>query len=493
MICCKTNYNVNELQDKIHACWVGKNIGGTIGGPYEGKQEFLDVHGFVTPKGEPLPNDDLDLQLVWLVALEEYGPYQMSANVLGEYWLKFVPPEWKEYGVGKANMRMGLYPPFSGEYCNDTWKTSNGAWIRSEIWACLAPGYPEVAIRYAQMDAAADHGMSEGTYAEIYTAALESMAFGGGEIRDIIERALTYIPEDCRIAKAVKLVLDSYDKGIPYREVRDMLVEQSADIGWFQAPANIGFVTIGLIYGEGDFKKSMIYTVNCGDDTDCTGATVGAFLGILYGMEGVPSDWAEYIGDKINTVAIDASCWVAPKSCQEFTDRIIKMLPIVLYANGVDAEITDKETLIDQGKVDTRSRDGRYLWCTPERIQRELAYFKPYSYFAAHTVYAKIYVTYDKEPRITPDGEVKATVLIENQFWNPLNLYFDVRCPEGFSAEYVRNAYVAHGTKDRETDTCYWDITIKAESGIRPMNKIFVEISSPGRLNSAIIPIIVLG
>ena len=200
-----------------------------------------------------------------------------------------------------------------------------------------------------------------------------------------------------------------------------------------------------------------------------------------------------YIGDKINTVAIDASCWVAPKSCQEFTDRIIKMLPIVLYANGIDAEISDKETLIDLGKVDNRSRDGRYLWCTPERIKRELAYFKPYSYFAAHTVYAKIYVTYEQEPRIIPNGEVKATVLIENQFWNPLNLYFDVRCPEGFSAEYKRTAYVSHGTKDRETDTCCWDITIKAESGILPMNKIFVEISSPGRLNSAIIPIIVLG
>ena len=58
--------NFNEYKDKVYACWTGKNIGGTIGGPYEGKREVLDVKGFATKSGEPLPNDDLDLQLVWL-------------------------------------------------------------------------------------------------------------------------------------------------------------------------------------------------------------------------------------------------------------------------------------------------------------------------------------------------------------------------------------------------------------------------------------------
>ena len=55
--------NKNTIQDKIHACWIGKNIGGTIGGPYEGRREILDIKGFTTKKGSPLPNDDLDLQL----------------------------------------------------------------------------------------------------------------------------------------------------------------------------------------------------------------------------------------------------------------------------------------------------------------------------------------------------------------------------------------------------------------------------------------------
>ena len=493
MVHCHANYNLAELKDKIHACWVGKNIGGTIGGPFEGSKEFLDVQGYTTEKGEPLPNDDLDLQLVWLVALEEYGPYQINANVLGEYWLKFIPPEWNEYGTGKANMRMGLYPPFSGEYCNEAWKNSNGAWIRSEVWACLAPGYPEVALRYAQMDASVDHGMSEGTYAEWFTAALDSLAFRGGNIREIIEKALSFIPADCRVAKSVRIVLDSYDKGLPYRETRELLVKDSEDLGWFQAPANIGYVTIGLMYGEGDFKNSILRAVNCGDDTDCTAATVGAFLGILNGMAGIPEDWSEYIGDKIVTKAIDGSCWVAPKTCEEFTNRIIDMIPIVMQANSVRATLTDAPTEINYGREWKSPADYGFEWYVPDRIKRELSYYKPYSYFAAETVYAKMYVAYDACPTLTEGGEVKASIIVENMFWNPANFYFNVFCPEGFTVAYNKTAYCSHGSKDRETGNAICNLTIKAETGIQPLNKIYVEVTSPGKLNSAVVPIIVLG
>ena len=33
-------WNKAELRDKIYACWQGKNIGGTLGTPYEGKTEL---------------------------------------------------------------------------------------------------------------------------------------------------------------------------------------------------------------------------------------------------------------------------------------------------------------------------------------------------------------------------------------------------------------------------------------------------------------------
>ena len=140
--------NFERYKDKVYACWIGKNIGGTMGTPYEGRREMQDIQGFATEKNVVLPNDDLDLQLVWLHAVENIGPYGLDAAKLGEFWLSFIGPCWNEYGIGKVNMRRGLPAPLSGDYEN-SWKHSNGAWIRTEIWASLAPACPDIAAKYA--------------------------------------------------------------------------------------------------------------------------------------------------------------------------------------------------------------------------------------------------------------------------------------------------------------------------------------------------------
>ena len=76
--------NAQTYRDKVYACWIGKNIGGTMGGPFEGTKGTLDVQGFTTAPGEALPNDDLDLQLVWLHAVESIGARAVDCKTLGE-------------------------------------------------------------------------------------------------------------------------------------------------------------------------------------------------------------------------------------------------------------------------------------------------------------------------------------------------------------------------------------------------------------------------
>ena len=71
-------------------------------------------------------------------------------------------------------------------------------------------------------------------------------------------------------------MLDAFDAGEDWKTARNRVVADSADLGWFQAPANVAFTILGLLYGGGDFGRSVCLAVNCGDDTDCTGATCGA-------------------------------------------------------------------------------------------------------------------------------------------------------------------------------------------------------------------------
>lgn len=186
--------------------------------------------------------------------------------------MNFIIGPWNEYSICKSNIARGFHPPLSGACNNDAWKWSNGAWIRSEIWACIFPGDPDLAALYASYDACADHS-GEGIYAEMFTAALESAAFIEKDIQKLIAIALSKIPADSRLARAVKIACSGYKDGKTLLETRNAIVKDSEDLGFFQAPANVAYTVAGLLYGEGDFGRTVCYAVNCGDDTDCTGAT----------------------------------------------------------------------------------------------------------------------------------------------------------------------------------------------------------------------------
>ena len=81
----KSFINKDIYRDKVLGCWTGKNIGGTLGAPMEGQREIFDVSFYTQDlQGNPAPNDDLDLQLVWLKAIEENGIFNINERVLGE-------------------------------------------------------------------------------------------------------------------------------------------------------------------------------------------------------------------------------------------------------------------------------------------------------------------------------------------------------------------------------------------------------------------------
>jgi ADP-ribosylglycohydrolase len=340
----KSNLNEAEFRDKIYACWLGKNIGGTLGMPFEGKQDINNLSFYTNLKpNEPAANDDLDLQILWLKALEENNG-RINAYTLGKYWLKYIPVNWNEYGVAIENMKMGIVPPLSGEFNNDKWKTSNGAWIRSEIWACIAPGNPLFAAQLAWEDACVDHGTAEGTIAEIFTASLESAAFIEHDRDKLIAFALSMIPENSKTAIAVRNVVESKKEGKDWQRARLDVIKVTEDLGWFQAPRNVAFTMIGWLWGDGDFGKSICIAVNCGDDTDCTGATLGSILGIIGGTKAIPAKWRDPIGEKIINVAI--SGFDAPKDLTTFTDKTLAMAKKMTEIYKMPISITGEKTRI---------------------------------------------------------------------------------------------------------------------------------------------------
>jgi ADP-ribosylglycohydrolase len=56
-----------------------------------------------------------------------------------------------------------------------------------------------------------------------------------------------------------------------------------------------------LLYGEGDFGKSICTAVGFAFDTDCNGATVGSILGMRGGIDCIDDCWKKPINNKIHT------------------------------------------------------------------------------------------------------------------------------------------------------------------------------------------------
>jgi ADP-ribosylglycohydrolase len=504
---------LKDLEEKIRGCWTGKAIGGTLGMPFECYRQVNDVSFYVQDlQKKSSANDDLDLQLVWLNAIERYGKF-VNAAILGEYWINFIIPEWVEYGAAKTNLRMGIIPPLSG-HMNNIFRDSNGAWIRSEIWACIAPGHPEIAARYAYEDAIVDHSQ-EGLYGEIFCSVIESSAFVEKDKNKLIDIGLSYIPADCGVAKGVQIVRESFKKGLLWQEARKNLLSvvpgstglwhttrdklpKDLPVGkvGYDAPGDIGIFIIGWLYGKDDFGKSLCIAVNCGEDADCTGATLGSILGIINGINGIPAKWREPIGEGIQTAFINLSVedgLRVPKTISELTERIQRVTPLFLGSeycdllgekDGYTIRAFEGEDLFDR----IIYKKGHYT----ENINvgekfTDLLKRSPFVVSYRYHLF-NILLDYCDEPYIAENVAKKFVLSIENNYSLPQWINISWHLPETWTISPGRNqsVYLEHDFLAHSAELAF---LITADKLTADSYDLFVAIGANGRHTKAIIPI----
>jgi len=258
----------------------------------------------------------IDHGLVVLLGIRE-GDSESAAE-----WLAHMKYPWDEYGCATHNLRRGLNPPLSGSF--DNWfHRSMGATIRAEIWGMIAPGAPDVAAAYAYQDAVLDHA-GDGVWALVFLAALESAAFVVGDMDHLIDIGLARIPRDSRITRAVLTVRSARQAGETPIAARARVLREVGDENVTDAAQNLGFIALGLLYGAGDLGASLCAAVNCGYDTDTTGATVGAILGIMHGAKALPARWLEPIGDAV-VVGWGVTGLPAPLTVGELAARTVAL------------------------------------------------------------------------------------------------------------------------------------------------------------------------
>lgn len=309
-----------EYIERIYAGWLAKIIGIRCGAPIEGwdyekiRNIFGELDAYPAEYKQFAADDDSNGPIFLLRALEDSGRgRELTAQDVGQALLNYAPFEhgffwWGGYGVSTEhtaylNLFNGIPAPRSGSIAQNgkTMAEQIGGQIFIDTWGLAAPGDPDLAAQLARQAAGVTHD-GNGVYGGIFVAVCISYAFVEKDVLKIIEKGLSYLPQDCEYARAVHAVVDFHaghmeDWRACYRYVKD-------NFGYDRYPGNchiipnISVMILGLLYGEDDFTKTLCITNMCGWDTDCNVGNVATIIGVKNGLAGIPYDkWRKPVDD----------------------------------------------------------------------------------------------------------------------------------------------------------------------------------------------------
>lgn len=301
------------LMDKIMGGWAGQTIGVVYGAPTEFKHQ-----GTLIPDSQPIswgegyvkywwdvkPGlfDDVYNDLTFAEAFEELG-LDATSEQLGMRFA-YAPYHLAHANqAGRYNIRQGIMPPESGNWLNNPHADDLDFQIEADFVGLMAPGMVPQALDIADR---VGHIMNsgDGFYGGAFVSGLYAAAFVTNDPEKIVDKALAGIPQESTFYQCVDDVRKWY-KQYPddWKQTWfELLKKWGADTGCpkgvflsfnIDAKINSAYCAMGLLYGKGDFGKSMEIATRCGQDSDCNPATVGGVLGVMYGKSNIPDFWKQ--------------------------------------------------------------------------------------------------------------------------------------------------------------------------------------------------------
>ncbi len=255
-----------------------------------------------TVDGMPVDDDTNYVALAQKI-IEDYGR-SFDSEDIATAWMKYqsVFSYFTAERIAFVNFINCIEPPASAMYKNIC-REWIGAQIRGDYFGYINPGNPEKAAEMAFTDARISH-IKNGIYGEMFASAMIACAAVTDSIEDIILGGLAQIPSTSRLYEAVMKILDGYKNGVTVDEFFNIIhsaYDEHTDHGWCHTISNAMIVTAALLYGEGNFGKSICCAVGMAFDTDCNGATVGSILGMRNTIDGIDEYWKKPINGKIHT------------------------------------------------------------------------------------------------------------------------------------------------------------------------------------------------
>ncbi|HEY0654525.1 MAG TPA: ADP-ribosylglycohydrolase family protein [Chryseosolibacter sp.] len=306
------------LYDKIKGGWVGQVIGVTYASDMQASASMENArtenvhwsegYQLATFTANPDVYDDIYIDLNFLEAIQEYGT-GVTPKKLSEVYLNSTYVMSHGSQSARYNLSKGKSPLRSGYWLDNPHADDNDFQIHADFIGMMNPGLPASA---ALVSHKVGHLMSfgDGYYGGLYVSTLYSLAFVSSDIKSIVMRSLSAIPEKSSFFQCVNYAIEQH-RQFPYawdRALGQFQRKWSKDFGCpdrligkedADAKMNAAYITLALLYGEGDFEKTL-QIVRSIRNADANASTVAGLLGVMTGYTKIPEAWKQGI-DEIET------------------------------------------------------------------------------------------------------------------------------------------------------------------------------------------------
>ena len=308
----KLKLTPDELMNKIKGGWAGQTIGVTYGGPTEFRYQSKMIPDDVqVPWGDadyvlntmtksPGLYDDIYMDLTFVEVFERLG-VDAPVDSLAMAFAHAGYPLWHANQAARYNILNGIMPPQSGHWRYNPHADDIDYQIEADYAGLMAPAMPNTA---SEISDKVGHIMNygDGWYGGVYMGAMYSIAFASDNVEFIVTEALKTIPAESKFYRCMNDVIECWRANPDdWRVAWEMLDKKwNADIACSEgalrpfnidATINSAYVIIGLLYGEGDFGRTLDISMRCGQDSDCNPASAGGILGTAIGYDNIPEEW----------------------------------------------------------------------------------------------------------------------------------------------------------------------------------------------------------
>lgn len=309
----KVTFTKNELLNKIKGGWAGQTIGVTYGGPTEFRYQGGIIQDYVPiewpehyikwwfDKKAGL-YDDVYMDLTFVDVFDRCG---LDAPV-DSFAMAFANanyPLWHANQSARYNILNGIMPPASGNWKNNPHSNDIDYQIEADFAGLMSPGMPNAS---SEISDKIGHIMNygDGWYGGVYVGAMYALAFISDDINYVVSEALKTIPQQSLYHQCIQDIIKWHKENpkdwkyawfeCDKKYNKDLYCPYGIFTSYnIDATINSAYVVIGLLYGDGDFFKTMDIATRCGQDSDCNPATAAGILGTMIGYDKIPERWMD--------------------------------------------------------------------------------------------------------------------------------------------------------------------------------------------------------